>query len=122
MDSFKALGDHRTDAEQPSSFCGPIARAAGTVFLSGEYNQRSSFGLILHRRIVNAQSLAVGLVNRNAAFGAWDHQILDAHICERAPRHHPIVAPPRAVAVEVRDLYTIPLKKLAGGRAGFDCS
>ena len=36
------------------------------------------------------------------ALCAGDHQILDPHIGKRAARHHPIIAPAAAVAVEIR--------------------
>ncbi len=85
------------------------------VFLAGNHDQRHALRLILHRRVVDAHALAVGLMNRDAAFDARHHQVLDAHVGERAAHHHFMIAAPRAVAVEVRDVDALLLQINAGG-------
>ena len=93
-----------TTAFTPSSFVPlaaqsrdePVPYSCPARMISGVLRR-----LIFHRRVVNAHLLAVGLKFRHAAFDARHHQILDAHIGERAARHHAVVAATRAVAVEI---------------------
>ncbi len=71
--------------------------------------------LIFHGRIENRHLLSIGIMDRNAAFRSRDHQILDPHVRECSARHHPIIAAPRAVAVEIFRLDSARLQILAGG-------
>src|SRR5215468_5677521 len=108
VNPFEALSDDRAHAQQARAFRRPIARTARAVFLTGDHDQRRAFGLILHRRVVDAHLLAgailLAIMLRHTAFRAGNHQILDAHVGERAARHHAIIAAARAVAVEIADL------------------
>ena len=54
-------------------------------------------------------------MQRHSTFHAGDHQILDAHVGERAARHDSILATSRAVAVEVLRLDAL-LDQIAPGR------
>ena len=62
----------------------------------------------------------IGLQYRDAAFGARHHQVLDAHVGERAAHHHPVVAAPRAVGVEILDCDAVLLQIQSGGRSRLD--
>ena len=55
-----------------------------------------------------------------AAFGAGHHQVLDAHVGERAAHHDLVVAAARAVGVEVGDGDAVLLQVLAGRRGRLD--
>ena len=57
---------------------------------------------------------------RYAALGAGHHQVLDAHVGESAARHHAVVAPARAVAVEVGLLDPVPDEVTARRRVRLD--
>src|SRR5919198_5304457 len=86
--------------------------------MSGNDDERHVVSLIAHRRIKDRHLLARSSVSlwlalarkrpgcatiifRHTTFSARDHQIFDAHIGKRAAGHHEIIAPPRAIAVEV---------------------
>src|SRR6185295_2998355 len=103
MYSLEALSDHSAHPEQLCTLCRPVARTARAVLLTRENDQRNALSLIFHRRVVNAHSLAAGLMNRHSAFDAGNHQVFDPHVRERSASHHAIVSAARAVAVEVRD-------------------
>ena len=113
VDALEARGDHRADAQQECPLGGPVAAAAGAVFRAGQHHQRHAFGLVLHGGVVDRHELAVGQMPRDAAFGAGGQQVADADVGERAPGHHPIVAAPRAVAVEIDRRDAVLLQILA---------
>src|SRR5919205_843306 len=104
MDTLETLRNHRFDTEQSRSFRSPVARTAGAVLLTGDDYERDIFRLITHRRIVDAHTFPVRLIDRHAAFDAGHHQVFDAHVRERAAHHHFMITTPRAVAVEVFDI------------------
>src|SRR5262245_32571673 len=110
MYSIKAFGDHRPDAEQQRTLCRPVPRAAGSVLLPGYHYQWNARLLVLYRRIVNAHYLAVWLMNGDAAFNARNHQVLDANVRKCTAHHHLVVAPPRPIAIEVTDRYSLVLQ------------
>src|SRR5215470_10336204 len=120
VNALEALGDDRSHAQQSRPFRRPIARAARAVLLAGDYDQRRPFGLILHRGVVDAHLLAARIMSRHAAFHAGDHQVLDAHVGERAARHDAVVAATRAVAVEVGHVDALPDQVLPRRRGRFD--
>src|SRR5262249_61942045 len=71
----------------------------------------------------NAHLLAVGVMFGHAAFRAGGHQVLDAHVGERAARHNAVVAAARTVAVEVAHFDTpldqvLPRRRSRFGRTG----
>src|SRR5258706_1929231 len=101
MDALEAVGDDRAYAEQARAFGGPVARAAGSVFLTGDHDQRHFLLRIAHRGIVDAHLLAARLVDGYSTFDARDHLIPEANVGERAAHHDFVVHAPRAVVVEV---------------------
>src|SRR5262245_12607354 len=120
VNPLEALGDDRAHAQQPRPLRRPITRTASAVLLARDYDQRRPFRLILHRRVVDAHLLAVRIMLRHAAFHAGDHQILDAHVGERAPRHDAVVAATRTVAVEVGHIDALPDQVIPRRRSRFD--
>ena len=110
MDALEALRDDGLHAEERGAFCGPVARAAGAVFLAGENHQRCFRLRVFHRGVVDGHLRAV--VHRHAPFGTGAHEVFDPHIRESAARHDAIVASAAAVAVEI-------LKRDAGFREEF---
>src|SRR5207247_1303155 len=97
MYAFEGLRDHGANAKQPRPLRSPVARAARPVLLSREYDQRRALGLVLDRRVVDTHLLAARLMNRDTAFGAGNHQVLDPNIRKRSSSHHAIVAATRTV-------------------------
>ena len=53
VNAFVAFSDDRADAEQSRAFCRPIARRAGTVFFSGDDDQRHTGLTIFHGGVVD---------------------------------------------------------------------
>src|SRR5262249_14238955 len=78
MNPLEALSDDRAHAQQARAFRRPIARTARAVFLTGDHDQRRAFGLILHRRVVDAHlldgAILLAIMLRHAAFRAGNHQ------------------------------------------------
>src|SRR6266581_365810 len=70
VDALEALHDHRAHAEKQRAFRGPVARAAGAVFLAAEHHGGNALGGVLHRRLVDRHLLARGLMEREAALDA----------------------------------------------------
>src|SRR5262245_15245565 len=120
VNPLEALGDDRSHAQQPRPLRRPIARAARAVLLAGDHDQRRPFGLILHRRVIDAHLLASRIMFRHAAFHAGDHQVLDAHVGEGAARHDAVVAATRAVTVEVGHIDVSSDQVLPRRRGRFD--
>ncbi len=116
MDTFKALRNDGFDSEQPGTLGSPVARTPSAVLLTSNDHERHIFRLVAHRCIVNTHSLAVGMMYRDAPFNTRHHQILDAHVCERATNHHLVITAPRAVAVEVFDINAVLLQIQTSGR------
>ena len=58
----------------------------------------------------------------DAPFGAGQHEVLDPHVGEGAPGHHPVVASPRAVAVEIFLGHAILQEISAGGGTFLDAA
>ncbi len=85
MDALEALGDDGADAEQARAFGGPVAGAAGAVFLAGKHDERDGRFLKFHGGVVNRGRLT--LVFRHAAFDAGEHEVLDTDVGERAAGH-----------------------------------
>src|SRR5205085_8803641 len=115
MDAFEALCNNGFHAQQTSPFSSPIAGRSGSVFLSGDYDERNLLFLIFHRGIVNAHALTVRLVQSYSAFRSRHHQVLDAHVRKRAAHHHLMIAAPRTIAVEVLNLDSLLLQVHTGG-------
>ena len=98
------------DAEQLRALRRPVARRAGAVLLAAEDDRRRAL-----RRCTSSPRRRSDIFSprrleqRDAAFLARavglrrQHQVLDAHVGERAAHHHLVVAAARAVAVEVGD-------------------
>ena len=113
----------------PSS-CVPLAaqsrERAGAVLLAAEDDGRRALRDVAHRRVVDEHLLARRLEQRDAAFLARavgtrrQHQVLDAHVGERAAHHHLVVAAARAVAVEIGLHHAVLDQPLAGGRVLLD--
>src|SRR6266700_6014925 len=107
VDALEALHDHCAHAEKQRAFRGPVARAAGAVFLAAEHHGGNALGGVLHRRLVDRHLLARGLMEREAALDARtvglrrNHQVLDAHVAEGAAHHDLVIAAARAEAVEI---------------------
>src|SRR5436190_2247424 len=120
VNALEALGDDGADAEEARAFGGPIAGTAGAVFLSCDHDERRLRLHVTHRRVVDRHPFAGRIVHRHAAFDARHHQVLDAHVRERAAGHHLIVAAARAVAVEVFDRHAALDQVLAGRRRRLD--
>src|SRR5690606_10504153 len=92
VDSLVAGGDHGLDPEQHCAFGGPVAAAAGAVFVPGDHDQRHLVSDVLHRRVVDAHHLAIGQVPGPTAFGARSHLVANADVGERAANHHTVVS------------------------------
>src|SRR5713226_2727778 len=114
MYSFEALSNDRADSKQSGPLRCPVTRTPCAVLLAREYYQRHALGLILHRRFVNAHTVAVRLMHRHSALRSRDHKVFDPHIGERPSSHHAVVTSARAVAVEVRNRHASLLKITAG--------
>ena len=121
MDPLEALRDGGPDAEKLRALSGPVARAAGAVFLTGDDQERHVRRLVLDRRVVDRHLLAVRLVDRDAALFPRHHQVADADVREGAPRHHAVVPAPRSVAVEVLGRDTALLQVETRGTGLLDC-
>src|SRR5260363_406186 len=113
MDALEAARNDRFDAQQLRSLGGPVARRAGAVFLSREYQGRYAFLEIAHRGIINEHLFAARLVNRDAAFDARalrfrrNHQIFNPDVGKGAAHDHLMIAAPRAIAIEIGFLYSM---------------
>ena len=99
MDALEGLGDHGLDAEEVGALGGPVARAAHAVVFRADDDQRGACGLVVLGGIVDGLGVAIEL--RHAAFGAGNHEVLDAHVGEGAAGHHAVIAAAAAIAVEV---------------------
>ena len=110
VDALEALRDHRLHAEELRALRGPVARRAGAVFLAAEDDgRRASARCTSSRRRRSASARCRGWNSvtppstRVPSALRRQHQVLDAHVGERAAHHHLVVAAARAVAVEVDD-------------------
>src|SRR5262249_12710827 len=101
-------------------FRGPIAGAAGAVFLAGEDDERDAGALVFDGGIVDRHDRAFGLMLGYAALGAGGHEVLDADVGEGAAGHDAVVAAAGAVAVEVLVFDAVLREILAGGRGFLD--
>ncbi len=130
VDALEAARDHRLDAQQLRALGRPVAAGAGAVLLAGEDHGGRVLRHVLHRRVedehlralVGALVLEDGqpaLLPRSVLLRR-DHEVLDAHIGERAAHHHVMVAAARAVAVEVLLHHAVLQQPLAGGRGFLD--
>ena len=116
MDALVAFGDRCLDSQESRPFGGPVARGAGAVFFSGDHDERNTFFLILHRRVVNEHLLLVRQVRGPTALGAGRKPVLEPHVGKRPAHHHLMVAAPGAVLVEVFGLDAM-LREITGRRA-----
>jgi len=57
VDALEAPGDHGADAEQQGALRGPVARAAATVELAGDDDERDAVGGVLHGGVVDRELL-----------------------------------------------------------------
>ena len=59
-------------------------------------------------------------MDRDAAFNAGHHLVLDADIGEGAAHHHFVMAAPRPVGIEINPLHPVRAQILARRRGGLD--
>ena len=121
VDALEALRDDGAHAEELRALGRPVARRAGAVFAPREHDERNLLRLIAHRRVIDRQTLAGGLHDRQAALDhvarlVLHHLVLDADIGERAAHHHFVIAAAGAVLVEV-DRPHLMLDEILTGRA-----
>src|SRR5690606_9811917 len=90
--------------EEPRPLGRPVAARARAVLLAGDDDERNALLLVAHRRIVDRHLLARGEVARVAALAPRHEAVSEPHVRKRAAHHDLVVAPPRAVAVEVARL------------------
>ena len=120
VDSFVAGGQYGSDAQQVGSLGGPIAGRPGSVFGSGEHDERRAIGLVLVGGFVDRHLITAGQVGGQSTFGPGCHEVSEPDIGKRASGHHAIVAPPAAVAVEVIGRDAMLLQEQSGGRVVLD--
>src|SRR3954462_14584752 len=120
--ALEALSHTRLHAEERGALRRPVARAAGSILVPGEHDERYAALLVLDRGLVDRGALSLGLQERHAALDAWHHQILDADVGEGAAHHHLVVAAPCAIGVEVLRRDAQGDEVLSGRRAGLDRS
>ncbi len=114
MYSFEALRDHGSDAQKVGPFRRPVARAARAVLLARQHHQRHALLAILLRRVEDAHLLAVGEMQRPVALALGRELVTEADIAEGAAHHHLMIAPPRAVGVELPARHIAGDEELAG--------
>src|SRR5215471_11865124 len=110
MDTLKALCDDCANAKQACTLRRPVSRASSSIFLSRNDYQRYPFGLILHRGVIDAHALTVGLMNGDPTLDSWDHQVFYAHVRKGSAGHHLVITSTGTVAIEVRYAYPFCLK------------
>jgi len=118
VDALEAARNDGFDAQQLRAFRRPVARGAGAVFLAAEHHRGRALGDVAHGGVVDRHLFLAD--QREAAFLALQHEVLDAHVGEGAAHHHLVVAAARAVAVEVGHRHVVLLQEDAGGRGGLD--
>ena len=125
VDPLVTGGDDGADAEKVGALRRPVARAARAVFSAREDDRRHVARLVQHCRVVDrhdllARSAASRLAQKSghAALRAGGQEVADADVRKRAADHHPVVAPPAAVAVEIGGLDAV----LHRGICRRDCS
>ena len=62
---------------------------------------------VVHRRFVDGRLFLLGVLNRESAFDARQHEVLDTFVGEGSASHHAIVAAARAVSIEVSPINTV---------------
>ncbi len=122
MDALVGLGDDGLDAQERGALGRPVAGRAGAVLLAGQDDQRDAGGLVVLRGVVDEGDRAALLreVARVAALGARRDLVAQADVGERTADHDLVVAPARAVGVEVTTLHTVLGEVLAGRGVGLD--
>src|SRR5687767_9768133 len=101
MNPLESPGNDRANPEQTCTFGGPVPRTAGSIILPGDHDQWDTFRPVALGGVVDAHSLAIGLVTRNATLDAGHHEVPNANIGERSTHHDFVVTAARTVAVEV---------------------
>ena len=101
VNTLEVTHDHRFAAQELRALRGPVARRTLAVFVATEHDERHALLLVAHRGVIDRHLLAGRMVIRDAAFGAGQHEVLDANVRERAAHHHFVIPAPRAVSVEV---------------------
>ena len=114
VDPLVALGDGGPDAQQHRALGSPVARAAAAVLLAGDDQERHALRLVARRGLIDRHQLAAREMGRPAALAPTRQAVAQADVGERAAYHHLVVAPPRAVAVEVLRLHPTSDQVLAG--------
>src|SRR5262249_1922611 len=78
------------------------------------------FALVFHRRIVNRHLLALRPMFREAALGDMTidlaYMVLDTNVSKSATHHDLMIAPPRAILVEIGPR-NLPLEEILPGRS-----
>ena len=126
VDALEAARHHRAYAQQLRALGRPVAAGAGAVLFARKHHRGHAFGLVALGSVEDGQLVARGLVQRPAALLAraigqrGQHEVLDAHIGKGAAHHDFVVAPARAVAVEVGLVHTMLQQPLACGGAFLD--
>ena len=121
MDAFEAFHDDRFDALQFRPLRRPIPRTAHTVIVPRENNGGDAVLGVVHRRLVDGRPFLVGILNRESAFNARQHEVFDAFVGECPASHHAIVAAPCAVRIEVSPLNAVIDEVLSRGTFRGDC-
>ena len=116
VDPLERLGEHRADAQQCRSLRRPVARRAGAVLLPGDDQERHAFRRVAHGRVVQELLLAVRKMDGVRTFAALHEPVSQPDIAECAADHDLVVAPPRAVGVELERSDAVGLEPLACGR------
>ncbi len=88
--------------------------------LPGQDDQRHALLLVLHGRIVDAHLLTIRQVQGQPAFDPGHQPVLQADVGKGAARHHPVVAAPRAIGVEIAHGHAVLDQVLAGRAVGWD--
>src|SRR5437762_2705186 len=83
--------------------------------ISGDYDQRRSLLLVLHRRIVDRNRLVAGFARCPATLGPGRQLVAQADVGEGAAHHHLVIPAPRPVRIEVYGLDAVLDQPLAGG-------
>ena len=107
MNPFERLSDNCTNTQQQRSLCGPVARRARTVLLTRDDDERNAVLLVLHRPVVNRDSLGAGSGGCPAAFGSRSELVAKANVRERSAHHHLVISTACTVRVELGRLHAV---------------
>ena len=120
MDPLEALRYHCLHTQQIRPFRCPVPTRPRTVLLSAENDRLLMVVLVPFCCIEDVQDFFGGEVDGLGSDLAVEHFVDDADIGEGASCHDEVVAPPRAVGVEILLFDALGFQEAGGGRSACD--